>query len=295
MKTFAVLGHPIAHSLSPALHHAAYLELGLDHRYVTIDCPDEEAVRAQRTALVKGELGGVNITVPWKRTALALADRVDASAARTGAANVWVRSPDGEVVAYNTDAGALRDCLHAGLVETGASPVRALVLGAGGAARAAVVACLDLGAASVCVSARKWQGDPASWEQARAFRELGANPVAWTESALARECVSSAAEGCTLIVQATSAGMLGVGGGEQVASIVPWSRVDRSAFVYDVVYKPARTPFLDAAQQQGLSHEGGLSMLVGQAALAIQLWLGVLPSHERMRAAANQALFGATR
>jgi shikimate dehydrogenase len=278
--------------LSPALHHAAYRELGLDHRYVTIDCPDEGAVRAQRDALVRAELAGLNITVPWKRVALALADEVHPSARRTGAANVWVRGEAGQVIAHNTDCSALADCLRAGLAEPSlAGP--ALVLGNGGAARAAVVACLDVGARPVRVSARRWQGERVDWEQADAFAALGAEPIAWVDSSSGRSrTLADAASESQLLVQATSAGMQGVVGGELVAGVIPWSRVRPSAFAYDVVYKPARTPFLDAAREHRVRHEGGLPMLVGQAALAIQLWLGVEPSRERMREAADRAIFG---
>jgi shikimate dehydrogenase len=293
VKTFALLGHPVGHSLSPALHHAAYRELGLDHRYITIDCPDEAAVRAQRQALVRGELSGVNITVPHKRLALALADSVHPSAARTGAANVWVREESGKVVAHNTDAGALADRLRAGLRPVPGAAPAALVLGSGGAARAAVVACLDIGAGPVRVSSRRWSGDPRGWEQASAFADLGAVPIAWSGPAASLPTLVDAARESLLVIQATSAGMLGVGGGEQVSSIIPWSRLPASAFVYDVVYNPARTPFLDAAREHQLRQEGGLSMLVGQAALAIELWLGVEPSRERMREAADRAIFGA--
>jgi shikimate dehydrogenase len=141
VKTFALLGHPLGHSVSPALHHAAYEQFGLDHRYVTIDCPDEDAVKAQREALVRRELAGLNITVPWKRLALRLADRVDPSAARTGAANVWVRTEEGQVVAHNTDAGALRDCLRAARIPRDAENLETLVLGNGGAARASPSCC----------------------------------------------------------------------------------------------------------------------------------------------------------
>lgn len=294
MKTFALLGHPVAHSLSPVLHHTAYRELGVDHRYVTIDCPDEAAVRAQRDALARGDLAGVNITVPWKRLALELADAVDPSAVRTGAANVWVRGSRGQIVAHNTDCGALAECLRTGLGPNAGPPGGALVLGNGGAARAAVVACLDVGAAPVWVGARRFQGRKDEWAGADAFASLGATPVAWSRNA-SEPALVDAALGCQLIVQATSAGMQGVGGGEELARVLPWGRLRPSVFLYDVVYKPDRTPFLDAASEHGLKHEGGLSMLIGQACLAIQLWLAFEPNRDRMRAAAREAMFGASR
>jgi shikimate dehydrogenase len=95
-----------------------------------------------------------------------------------------------------------------------------------------------------------------------------------------------------VIVQATSAGMKGVGGGETVVEVIPWDLLARTVFLYDVVYNPPVTPFLQRAAQAGLRAEGGLSMLVGQAGLAIQIWLGVEPPLQAMREAAEAVLFG---
>jgi shikimate dehydrogenase len=169
----------------------------------------------------------------------------------------------------------------------------ALVLGAGGAARAAVVACQSIGAHRVYVSSRKWIGDRADWPHDSDFRALDATPVLWSGPAGAAMSVGAAAPRCRIVVQATSAGMSGIGGGGAVAELLPWSNLDRSGFVYDVVYNPPETEFLRAAARAGVAHEGGLSMLVGQAAAAIELWLAQRPDSDLMNAAAQNALFGA--
>jgi shikimate dehydrogenase len=104
---FVLLGHPVAHSLSPAIHGAAYAELGIDARYELVDASDEAAVGRAVDAVRSGEIAGANVTVPWKQVALRLADRADASASDVGAANVLVRGPSGEVVAHHTDVPAL--------------------------------------------------------------------------------------------------------------------------------------------------------------------------------------------
>lgn len=295
MKQFAVIGHPIGHSISPVIHLAAYGGMGLAHQYATRDCPNPEAVSEVRAELAAGRLSGVNITVPWKRLALELADHVDDSARRTGAANVWVRTEAGEIVAHNTDAPALAERIRAGLgtVAGEAGELAALVLGSGGAARAAVVACQVVGARPLYVSSRKWHGDAGEWPGAAEFRELGATPVAWGESAHAEMDTARAAPRCRVLLQATSAGMRGVGAGDAVARVIPWAKLDPRTFVYDVVYIPAETEFLRAARAAGLACEGGLSMLIGQAAAAIRLWLGREPDLELMNAAARRALFGA--
>jgi shikimate dehydrogenase len=302
-KTFVLLGHPVSHSVSPAIHQAVYRQFGLPHRYLPIDCPDEAAVLQQKLALVRGEIAGANITVPWKRVALKLADSLDASAAETGAVNVWKLDEQGRVVGYNTDAAALCELVEQGVKATGSAngePFVATVLGSGGAALAAVVACKKAGATRIYCSARKWQGPIEHWPSREQFVALGASPLPWGErsgealpGAEQVEDVLFATAGSRVIVQATSAGMLGVGNGDAVCRAVAWQQLSSNTFLYDVVYNPEQTPFLQRAKQAGLASEGGLSMLVGQAALAVQLWLGVEGDRDAMRAVAASAIFGA--
>jgi shikimate dehydrogenase len=282
---FLLLGHPIAHSLSPVIHHAAYHELGLSHRYELVDAVEPSAVESAVADLRAGRIAGANVTVPWKREALAAADRADPSAGDVGAANVLLRDENGEVVAHNTDVPALAQ-------EIGvhhASPLRALVLGSGGAALAAVAALRRLGTSRIGVSARRF--DPArpatEWPLAAQFSALGAELVSWSGSDAA---LGDFAAGADVIVQATSAGMHGAGPGSEVAAVVPWSRVASTLLAYDVVYNPAETEFLRQAKVRGCAAVGGLGMLVGQAALAFELWLGVAPPVAAMRSAAEAEL-----
>lgn len=294
-KTFALLGHPVGHSVSPQIHQAVYEQFGLTHRYVAIDCPDESAMQRQKSALAHGEIDGANITVPWKRVALQLADRVDGSAEKTGAANVWCRAEDGAVVAYNTDAAALAERVLVGLEATGSveESFTSLVLGNGGAALAAVVACQEAGAERVFVTARKWlSGREDTWPSRAEFDALGAIPVSWSGGEPRDPSLPRAARESRVVIQATSAGMLGVGHGDEVVRALSFSELRRDVFLYDVVYNPERTPFLDAAKSEGLVHEGGLSMLIGQAALAVRLWLALDPDRANMHRAASRAIFG---
>lgn len=297
-QSFILIGHPIAHSMSPAIHAAVYRHHRLPHSYEAVDCPDDTSVRGQVERLRQGAIQGANVTVPWKRLALALADRADPSAADTGAANVLARDDDGRVVAYNTDVGALSQRLAAGLVRANPrAPAveHAVVLGNGGAALAAVVASQRAGAQRVVVSARSWSDSAAveDWPHKAEFERLGATAVSWSsagDSELAARLLEA-----QLVVQATSAGMLGKSGGDELAALVPWDNLRSDVFVYDVVYNPPVTPFLERALALGLTHEGGLSMLVGQAALAVALWLKLDPPLAEMTAAAEAALFGASR
>jgi shikimate dehydrogenase len=292
---FVLLGHPVGHSVSPAIHGAAYRALGVQHRYEVCDCPAADDVRAQVARLRAGEIAGANVTVPHKRLALELADASDASARATGVANVLSRASDGSIVASNTDAGALADeiaALHA-------APRQAAVIGAGGAAQAAVVACRSLGIPRVAVSSRGWLlgTPPADWKHAAVFEALGAEVWAWPEADQDErpQVFRSFLRASDVIIQATSAGMRGAGPGEAVSSWVPWTELRPGAVAIDVVYNPRVTPFLSAAEAAGVEQRGGLGMLVRQAALALRIWLGespgwVEPDLAALSAAAEAAL-----
>lgn len=288
---FILIGHPVGHSLSPAIHTAAYAELGLTGlRYDAVDCPDAASVKEQLAAIRRGEIEGANVTVPWKLLALELADELDPSARSTGAANVLRPvGPAGarRLVAHNTDVPALASELSAGN-----APVRsAAIIGNGGAALAAVAACRAMGAAEITVVARRFRGarGPA-WEREPELSALGARAVAWPDEAGESSEWRAAVLRANVIVQSTSDGMSGATDGRSVAGVVPWAEVRRDAFAYDLVYNPAVTPFVASARSHGLRAESGLGMLVGQAALAIELWLGKRPDSVALRHAAEQAL-----
>lgn len=286
---FVLFGHPVAHSMSPAIHQAAYRELGLNHRYELLDVADPAALSRALELVRSGEIAGANVTVPWKREAFQLADERHESARGVGAANVLVREGNGRLVAHNTDVPALAEEIR----RYSATPRRLVVIGSGGAALGAARAA-SLLQAEVTVTARRWlEAEPAaSWPHAEGFRALGARLVAWPngpvddgEGAFAQACRQA-----DVIVQATSAGMSGAEPGAGVASIVPWSRLPASVLAYDLVYNPPDTDFLRAARAYGLVRSHGLGMLVGQAALAIELWLGIKPPREPLYAAAEAAL-----
>jgi shikimate dehydrogenase len=268
----------------------------MDHEYVAVDCPTENAVVHVVDRIRTGELAGANVTVPWKRLALSLADSADLSASETGAANVLLRRGS-QIVAFNTDTAALRQEVLQGVarcIGNGARPKLACIIGGGGAARAAALACQLAGASSVVVTARRWaQRIPETeWELADDFRRLGALPVAWSSAADTSSEWSRACAQADVIVQATSAGMLGGPDGAEVASRVPWQTTRATVFAYDVVYNPACTPFFLAAESGNRHASTGLGMLVGQAAEAFTLWLDTPAPLHHMREAAEIAIFG---
>lgn len=258
---FAVLGDPVAHSKSPAMHAAAYRALGLDHVYEKRATTAAE-LPARIAELRAGAYDGFNVTVPHKTHVLDLVDEVDDGARAIGAANTLVRTARG-LRATNTDAPAIA----AELARLGARlrGRRAVVLGSGGAARAAVVALRSAGAEVVVRARRPLPGFP---------HEPLAPPV--------RE------DDVAAIVQCTSAGMTGADPGEAVANAVAWATLPPDCVVYDVVYAPPRTPIVERAAARGLRNDTGLGMLVEQGALAFEAWLGVSPPRDVMRAAIEE-------
>lgn len=297
MSRFVLIGYPIGHSVSPAMHTAAYRALGLPHQYEAVACADEAAVERVFEELRAGTIAGANVTVPHKRLALTLADRADPIAEQAGAANVIVRDRTGRLSAHNTDVLALEQEFS----RLAPLPKQVAVIGNGGAALAAVLACRQLGLERIGVVARAWknQDAPSTWSRAELFQKLGATAIAWPESSYSgrveHQGVSESAWNAwvttsDLIIQATSAGMLGGAPGEDVRDIVPWLQLPSSVLAYDVVYNPPVTPFLRAAHAASLRSEGGLGMLVGQAAHAFELWLRVSPPRDVMQKAAEQAL-----
>jgi shikimate dehydrogenase len=297
---FALFGHPVSHSISPSIHRAAFAELGLPHTYLAIDLgTDEDLVNAMQ-AIRRGEIAGANVTAPHKRRALELADRIAPSAEGVGAANVLCRDPGAiegsrgaAIAAHNTDVDALEGEIEAALGERVTR--MALVLGAGGAALAAVVALKRRGCDTIGVTTRSFSSPLAAetLPSALRFRELGAVPVQFPGAASPSPNFDAWIKRASVIVQATSAGTQSAhdpSSGEALAALIPWDQVDPGALAFDLVYNPRVTPFLRLAEQRGLATLGGLGMLVRQAALSLKLWIGVTPPLEVLFAAAAEAL-----
>jgi shikimate dehydrogenase len=263
MKRLAVLGHPVAHSRSPAMQNAALAELGLagEWSYEAIDLAPDEFDTGVRALAGKGFVGA-NVTVPHKGAALALADTLSETAREIGAANT-LSFAAGEIRADNTDAQGLLDALPAP-----PAGKRALVLGAGGAARAAVWALLREGA-----EVDVWNRTPLRAQHL--CEELGG---------VATEVPEQAAY--ELIVNTSTAGM----GGEDPFADLP---LDRGGFgagqtVVDLVYSEQPSRLLAAAEDEGAATVEGIEVLVRQGALSLAIWTERKPSLDAMRNAARQ-------
>ncbi len=261
-RVLGIVGFPVHHSRSPAMHRAAIEALGIDAVYVPFPVAPSRLADAVRGLLALG-IAGVNVTLPHKQAIVALLDRVDDAARAIGAVNTVVREGE-QLAGYNTDApGLVRALEEAGARTKGA---RAVIVGAGGAARAAVVGLAGAGAAEIVVAARAPDKARALLESVRpALGEVVAQAVAIDDGAL-REACSNA----TLLVQATSATLEDGPEALALAASLPLDALASGAVVMDVVYEPRETAVLRAANALGLRTVNGLGMLLHQGALAFE-------------------------
>lgn len=264
MPGLAVIGYPVAHSRSPAMHNAALEALGLapEWAYEAIEVSPED-FEAEVRGMAAAGFAGANVTIPHKGAVLALADTVAETARQIGAANTLIFE-DGRIGADNTDAGGLLEALPA-------SPrgARALVLGAGGAGRAVVWALVREGA-----EVDVW--NRTELRSRNLCEELGGSPVA-----------SPAPEDYGLIVNSTMVGL----SGEDPFSELP---LDPACFspgqvVVDMVYGEEPTALLKAAEEAGAIVVDGIEVLVRQGALSFAIWTGLEPPLDVMRRAARDA------
>jgi shikimate dehydrogenase len=268
-RVAAVIGDPVRHSLSPALHNAAYRALDLDWVYVAFEVPSGKS--ADALAAVRGlGLVGLSVTMPHKEAVAAQCDALTDDATALRSANTVTRWPDGTLLGSSTDGdGFIRSMRDAGHdIEAGA---RVLLVGAGGAARAVALACGRRGA-RVTVAARR----PDAALAAAAL--AGGEVVPWDDR-------DDAVATSDVVVNATPVGM----GGDDALPIAAAS-LRPALVVADLVYHPLDTPLLAAAAAGGAQTVDGLGMLVHQAALQVECWSGREPPVATMRAAAESVL-----
>jgi len=255
-KVAGVMGWPVGHSRSPLLHNFWLARLGIDGAYVPFAVRPENLATALRALPALG-LAGVNLTVPHKEEAVALMDTLDAPAKRIGAVNTVVVA-NGRLEGRNTDGYGFVENLRAGAKGWRGANGPAVLIGAGGAARAIAAALIDEGAPEIRVVNRT-----AARAEALAA-EFGKPLVAvrWEERA-------AALDGAALLANATTLGMAG-----QPALALPLDALPATAVVTDAVYAPLETALLAAARARGNVCVDGLGMLLHQARPAFAAWFG---------------------
>ncbi len=288
MPRLGVLGWPVAHSRSPAMHNAALRFLGMaDWRYQRLPVPPQLFAETVRSLGASGFVGA-NVTIPHKRAALELAERPSEAARAIGAANTLTFAPDGTIAAENTDAPGL-------LAALGRSPrgLRVLILGAGGSARAAAWALREAGAGEVSVWNR-------TAERARALAvELGVRAVAAPEPAdLLINCTSVGLERPTSSPEPESGarrraatGGLSADDSDSLAELgLSFEQAAAYPYVADMVYRAdGPTRLLTVAAESGAQTLDGLEILLAQGAASFELWTGREAPVEVMRAALREA------
>jgi len=267
-----IMGWPVSHSRSPVLHGFWLEETGVDGAYLPLPVRPDDIEQALRALPVLG-FRGCNLTVPHKQEALALVDRVDPLARRIGAINTIVVAPDGSLEATNTDAFGFREHLREAAPQWKPGSGPAVILGAGGAARAVIVALSDAGAAEIRIVNRTLKrAEAVAGDLAAPRTKITIH--SWEE-------VSAVQRQAGLLVNATSLGMVG-----EPPLILDLSSLPLSAPVVDIVYVPLETELLAAARRRGHPAVDGLGMLLHQGRPGFEAWFGAsVQVTDRLRAA----------
>ena len=248
-KRIVLLGHPVKQSLSPAFQQAAFNHVGLPVRYEVMDVPPKELAAAVAALRADADVIGANVTIPHKETIGALLDSVTEECASIGAVNTITRAGS-RLVGRNTDVAGLRGSLDA-LLDGRRMPRAALILGAGGAARAAIAALVGAAEQVVAAAQKSWP-------------HLAIRAVPWHESILVEEAARVG-----IVIQATSVGL-----NPNDAPALPAAAFREGQYVIDVVYAPGGTALVRSARAAGAEATDGLEMLLLQGAASFELWTG---------------------
>ncbi len=279
-RLYGLIGHPVSHSLSPVIHSTVFREAGIDAEYLLWDLRRRE-VHIVVEAL-RGLVNGFNVTIPYKEVVRRHCDRESNEVCILGAVNTVRVGENGDFECFNTDVAGVERCLE-GYVREG---FVMLVLGAGGAAKAAILGAVNLGASKILVSNRT---RTRAIYVAAIAEGLGAKAevVDWPPP-------PSVVAEADVVFNATPLGMEGVGGSPPI----PGEALSPYHIVFDAVYRPLETPLIQRAREKGARVIDGLCMLVWQALEADRIWLGIEPTNElytKARQAALQELQRAAR
>ena len=281
MKRLAVIGKPIRHSISPAIYNAALPALGIDALYEAWELAPAEVGAALERLREPGMLG-MNVTVPHKEAVAGMLDQLSDAARAIGAVNCIAKG-DGQLIGHNTDVyGFLRSLREAGFEPEGR---RALLLGAGGSARAVAYGLAEEGASAILLSGRNLTRVQVLADHLRQTTSSGVEIgiFDWQDETFPVACVSA-----DLVVNCTPVGMRHTD--TEADSPLDPSLIWPGAWIYDLVYNPVETVLLRQAREKGAHVVAGLEMLVYQAAESVRLWTDQEPPIEVIRSAAHAAL-----
>jgi shikimate dehydrogenase len=277
---FGVFGWPVAHSLSPVMHQAAYRALAMDAVYVPFPVRPEKLAEAVMAIRVL-ETDGINVTLPHKTAIIPLLSALDDDARAIGAVNTVLRRGDA-LIGANTDADGLTRALEDASIPL--RDARVTILGAGGAARASVVGLAKQGVDRITIAARRPQLAAALAE------ELGQVTRGCALESVGFDALEGPFRDTTLLVQATSATLQNSDVAQAFADSLPMTVLPADAAVIDLVYRPVETTVLARAVASGHRTVDGLGMLLHQGAIAFEMWTGHPAPLGPMRAALLAAL-----
>ncbi|MDO9493474.1 shikimate dehydrogenase [Acetobacterium sp.] len=264
-KIYAVIGDPIAQSLSPQLHNGLFKEIGVDALYLPIAVKSEDLEK-----LVEGfrlmNFGGFNITKPHKIEIMKYLDRVDPLAEKIGAVNTVV-CHDGEMVGYNTDGFGFIKSIESKIAKIPKEALTILILGCGGAVKSVAMALADWGIKKVIIANRTAEK---AEELANQINESW--PGKAQASGMTPDALKKAVAEAMVVVNGTSLGMADTAG-----SPLPKELMKKELLVYDMIYSPAVTQMMKDANEIGAQTQNGLDMLLYQGLLAFELWSGIFP------------------
>ena len=265
LKTFAVIGDPIDHSLSPTIHTAAYRELNLECTYIAYKIPNGE-LNSGVESLKSIKISGFNVTIPHKIEIMKFLDDVDENCKLIGAANTIVNDND-SLKGYNTDMDGFLEPIKNREISIKDSNI--LLLGAGGASRAIIAGFAKEHARKITIINRTSQK---AIELAKFGQELGLK----SETISMEEC-ERLSEGYDFIVNASSLGL------KNEPSVIPPKLINAETVVYDIVYKPVNTELLKDAKNKNAQIIYGYEMLLGQASRSFEIWLKEKAPYEAMK------------
>ncbi len=264
-KTFAVIGDPIDHSLSPSIHNAAFKDLGLDCTYIAYKIPRGELAEGI-DALKKIKIDGFNVTIPHKVEMVRFLDRLDEDCSVIGATNT-VTNDNGKLKGYNTDMDGFLDPIIKRSLTIKDSKV--LLIGAGGAARAIIAGFAKEKAESITIANRTKQN-------ANTIVQF-AIKIGIKATSLTLDEVGETTSKYDYIVNATSVGL------KNESSPISTKSINQDSVVYDIVYMPMNTDLIKQSKKNGATVIYGYEMLLGQAARSFKIWHGVDAPYEAMK------------
>ena len=264
-KTYAVIGDPIDHSFSPALHNAAFLFMGLDCTYIAYRIPKGE-LEFGIEALKKIGIAGFNVTIPHKVDMMKFLDETDSECKLAGATNT-VTNNAGYLKGYNTDVEGFLDPIKKRKIDSKDSDV--LLIGAGGAARAIIVGFSKEKVRKITIANR-------TRERAQELIKFAQN-LGLESDYLDLQSAGETANKYKFVVNATSVGLKGTG------CPISTKNINRDSIVYDIVYTPVETPLIEQSKNQGATIIYGWEMLLAQAMKSFEIWTNRQAPYEAMK------------